>query len=303
MKSLDRNKWFKYIKLYEEFNRGIPEELKTVYQKMRNDIGTPNKSFRKLLNLNDYDFVNLIVDLDVNFTTILSDARHEDRKIKYYSNFNTHQLFEGGNKIKIYVYIEDISLDSKKLCSLLAHELRHIYDIYTIREESDMKSFTDDLHLQILRKEKITEEFNYFLHLMYLCLEHELVARNAMIYENFINCYLPYEELKQIFTESYLYESFVELKNFDYGKVINSENIINLTNYLIDKIGGKKCLVEDDIKNFYFNWHLYFNKKCDEYLLEADKTLKEICLIEENQKYKNKKFKDIISEIYWSYIA
>lgn len=123
-----------------------------------------------------------------------------------------------------------------------------------------------------------------------------------MIYENFINCYLPYEKLKTVFEKSYLYKSFNELKNFDYQKVKNSSNIINLTNLFIDKIGGEKCLNQEDINNFYFNWFNFFNSKADEYLVDADKVLRDICIVRESQKYKGKKVEEILSHIYWNYI-
>lgn len=139
MKSLDRNKWFKYIKLYEEFNREIPEELKTVYQKMRNDIGTPDKSFRKLLNLNDYDFVDLLIELNVNFIKKeKQNLPYTDREIKYYSNFNLYDLITGKSPIQMDVIIEDIEMNPEKLCSLLAHELRYVYDAYSNLRESDL---------------------------------------------------------------------------------------------------------------------------------------------------------------------
>lgn len=299
---IDRNKWFKYIKLYEEFNREIPEELKKVYNKLRIDIGKPTESFNKIINLNDYDFVDLKINLSVNFQLLKSNLPYHDRGIKYYSNININDILENKNILDLPVFISDTELRTKRLCSLLAHEFRHIYDIYTIQEESDMNSFRNDLYIQVLRKGNKNEDFNYFLHLLYLSLEHELVARNSMIYENFISCYIDYEKLKILFEQSYLYKSFEELKNFDYVKVINSNNIIKNTNLLIDKIGGIPCQTHIDIENFYNNWNDYFIKKSNEYLLEAFKVLKEISIVKESNEYKGKKVKDILINIYNRYI-
>ena len=171
MKSIDKKLWIKYIKTFESFNKEIPDELKVLFKKIRNIIGNPTDSFDINIDLNTLGFCNLIIELNVTFEKLNSGISYNDKDIVYYSNININDLVLGKDKTKIPINIKDIHLNVDKLSSVISHEIRHIYDVYTINEESDMKSFIKSLYYTELSKNEDNTYFLDFLNLVYLSLE------------------------------------------------------------------------------------------------------------------------------------
>jgi len=304
MKILNKNLWNKYIKTYESFNKEIPDELKKLFNEIRQIIGNQTKSFKKNIDLNSLEFCNLIIELDVKFNKLNSEIRYEDKDIIYYSNVNINDLVTGKDRTIIPIIIDDINLNVDKLCSVISHEIRHIYDVYTINEESDMKSFTNSLFYTELLKNESNKYFIDFLQLIYLSLEHELIARNTMIWEMFINCKCSKEELYRLYHDSYMYKSFNILKSFDYNKLINEQDIIDKVNIFINYFGGNLCADKNDIFIFFENWKKYFITKSDEYIIEGYKVLDDILSINEfkNNKSDTINIKDLLLYIHKKFI-
>ena len=126
-----------------------------------------------------------------------------------------------------------------------------------------------------------------------------------MIYENFINCRVSKEELYKLFEDSYIFESLIMLKNFNYEKIIFSKDIIENTNNFIEFFGGDLCKNDDDIIKFYENWQKYFKEKSEEYLKEAYKVLNDIYeAVKENKENKIHPInvKEMLYNIYIKYI-
>ena len=48
---LNKNLWLKFIKTYESFNKEIPNELKKLFNEVRQIIGNPTESFKKYIDL------------------------------------------------------------------------------------------------------------------------------------------------------------------------------------------------------------------------------------------------------------
>ena len=296
MKSIDKKLWFKYIKTYESFNKKIPDELKKIFKEVRNIIGNPVESFNIDIDLNKFNFCNLIIELEVSFEKLKSGVSYEDKDIIYYSNININDLVLGKNRTKIPIIVKDLFLNVDKLSSVISHEIRHIYDVYMINEESDMKSFIKSIYYTELYKSDDNNYFLNFLNLIYLSLEHELIARNTMIWEMFSYCKCSKEELYKLYHQSYMYKSFDILKSFDYNLLIDETNIIQKVNNFINYFGGTLCNNDADITTFFDNWKKYFNDKSEEYLNEGYKILEDILSINEfkNNKVDVKNVKDML---------
>ena len=302
--NIDRSKWLKYIKLYEEFNKEIPEELKNIFNKVRIELGKPLKSFIQIIDLNEYGFKDIKIKVIVEFEKILPTLPYGDRKTIYGSNINVNDLLSNKSIIDIPINIIDVSIDIDKLSSVVSHEIRHIYDFCNANDKSDMESFINVLRLNRLKENRKNYEFLNFLDLVYLSLEHELIARNTMIYENFVNCICSEEELIELFKDTYVYESLIILDTFDSNKIEYTDELLNDTNDFIKYFAGDLCNNEKDIIIFYQNWEKYFKMKSNEYMKEAYKVLDNLYnAIKESYDYKkDMTVKELLLDIYNKYI-
>lgn len=304
MNQINKNLWYKYIKTYESFNKEIPNELKELFNNIRELIGNPTDSFNMNIDLKKLNFCDLVIELNVEFNKLNNGIPYDDKDIIYYSNINVFDLVTNKTIIKIPILIKDIALDINKLSAVISHEIRHIYDIYNINDESDMKSFTKSLYYTELKKKETNKNFINFLNLIYLSLEHELIARNTMIWEMFKYCKCSKEELYNLYYKSYMYKSFNILKSFKYESLINEKEIIIKVNNFINYFGGNICKNENDILLFFQNWEKYFNDKSDEYIEEGYIVLNDILSINEHKynKLSVKNVKDILLYIHSNYI-
>ncbi len=303
-KNINRKLWLPYLKTYEDFNKTIPEELKKLFSEIKLIIGDRSNSFKKSIDLNDLNFCDTIINIDVDFNPLKSGQPYHKKDIIYYSNININDLLENKHIIDIPIRIDDINMNMNKLISVISHEIRHIYDIYTINEESDMDSFVKSYYYGNLSTLENNNDFKYFLFLVYLSLEHELIARNTMIWEMFIDCHCSKEELIKLYQESSIYDSFTKLNNFDYRDLLKIPDILDKVNEFIKFFGVDKCYNIEDVELFFKNWKIYFENKSKEYLDESYKVLDDVFnLINENKS--NKKIinvKDLLFDIYIKHI-
>lgn len=184
----------------------------------------------------------------------------------------------------------------------MSHEIRHIYDVHEINDKADMESFVKSLYLSTIKKNKINKNFIYFLDMVYLSLEHELISRNTMIYENFINCNCSKEKLYELFEKSFMYESLMMLNDFNYENLLKEPDILKNTNDFIHYFGGEICKNENDLSTFYQNWKKYFNLKSIEYIEESRKILDNIYSDVKENKHEIKTVKEILLTIHNKYI-
>ncbi|MCK9446653.1 hypothetical protein M0Q50_07305 [bacterium] len=300
---INKNNWLSYLKTYEDFNKNIPDVLKKLFKDIKDIIGTQTDSFEKSINLNDLNFCDIIINIKVNFNKLNNNKPYHKKDIIYYSNININDLIENKDIIDIPINISDVNINMNKLISVISHEIRHIYDVYTINDESDMESFIRTLYYNKLSKSENNNDFKYFLHLVYLSLEHELIARNTMIYEMFIECNCSKEELIKLFEDSYIYESFIKLNDFNYTNLINIPNIIEKVNDFINYFGGNICQNNDDVILFFTNWKEYFKNKSDEYIIESYKIIDNVFnMIKENKIVKKQNVKELLLYIHNKYI-
>jgi hypothetical protein len=241
--------------------RSIPDILKDISKKLKIDLSNGIYNFNKT-----YEVEYLSFSININ-----------NNKNNYYSNIDLYKII---NDMSINVNIEiDIpkDFDIDYVVAITIHEIRHIYDIYTVNSENDMSSFINDFHI---RKLKIGNYTN-FIYLIYLSLEHELIARNNMIYPYIGFKNITKEESIKIVRESFIWKSLESLNNFnhiEFIKSINEKELIKLTNLFIKDVAKDYniCLDINDIIIFYKKWEDYFKNISVEWENELYKEIDKI---------------------------
>ena len=66
-KKINKKLWLSYLKTYEDFNKNIPDELKTLFKSIREIVGIQTKSFKTSINLNDLNFCDTIINIDAYY--------------------------------------------------------------------------------------------------------------------------------------------------------------------------------------------------------------------------------------------
>jgi len=237
----------------KSFNRLSDEQL-TIY----GDLKDLSDELTKELNNIKLPYYKLInfggIEVDINIV----------QSNRYYSNIDWLKFLNGDYEIVVEVK-EDY--DINYLISTIIHEIRHMIDFCDENLNNGLSSFDIDKNL---RKYNINV-FNEFFTLVYISLEHELVARNNQIYPYIKFKNLSKEDSLNILKNSFIYHSLEKLKEFDYNKFINKFDInvlINITNNFI-----KECLYDNetfidntnDLKMFYKIWDEYFNETSEKW--------------------------------------
>jgi hypothetical protein len=190
------------------------------------------------------------------------------------------------NKFMNDVYEIDIKVpndyDLNYLISTLIHELRHIIDFSDGAKSSGLSSFLMDIHLRNFN----IGLFSEFYILVYLSLEHELLARNNQIYPYIKFKNLSKEESLDILKKSFIWDALQNLNNFDslsFIKKFKTHDLIEKTNSFIENVlYEKKIIIEDDndLIEFYNIW--------DEHFKEISKNWTSILLSEIDRIYERK---------------
>lgn len=250
----------KYLKLFENFKeKSIPSLIKKISNIIRKDIIiNGNSSFNSHYNIDNIN-LNIIVDYRIG------------KKQPYYSNVNIYDIISGIEPIIIKIIITDNTIDVNYLMSIISHEIRHIYDIYTI---------VDDIEINEFKKSMIISKFknqNQFIDFVYLSLEHELIARHNMLYElyRWINI-TDKNELYEIFKKSYTYNALLQLSNFDSKKFINIQDIYKLTSFTKEFSKEINDNFNGDLYSYYMNWEKFFKEKSQEFLSYVDDMLDDV---------------------------
>ncbi len=253
------NKWSKYIKLFEDFSeKSYPQLIKKVCFIIRKDIElNGDNSFTKTYNI---DGLDLLIKLNY----------YNGSRQPYYSNINIYDVISGKEPHLIEVLITDINIDLDYLMGIISHEIRHIYDILTTVDDLDVKDFL---------KSKVITEYKKggnkdFINLVYLSLEHEMIARHNMLYEMFRWQGISDKDgLYRLFEKSYTCEALKKLKEFDLNKLATEDDIYNFTHRFSKSIGDH---FDGDIIKYYSKWNDFFIKKSDEFLSYVDSMLDDV---------------------------
>jgi hypothetical protein len=281
---IDRKNFPKYQRIVEQFSKKeIPDEIIYICDKIKDDISiNGNNSFKKDYIFGSYKF-SIIIDY------------YKNNKNKYSSEIDMidilNNVFQNEEYlIKIPIEINSEKIDYNRTLSIIAHEIRHVYDILNT-SELEIKDFAKKRNLNGFKNTIIYK----FIFQIYVTLEHELIARNNMIYPSFR---WSGEKQKNYiikkYKETYTYTSLIDLKNFDHLKFINNKDekeLLLITNEFIKQFSnGDFCNTKKDLINYYKEWEIFFKNKSDEYLkyaqYEIDRVFNDIST---NKIYENNK--------------
>lgn len=251
-----------------EYTKSIPTIIKDIINQIKEKININTKNI--FFDFTKNENFPISFHLNINFTK--SDQSVYDSDINIIDVVQNQ--FENFN---INMNIKDSSLDINKLLSSLHHELRHVYDILVLSDDLDTKSFFD---IEKNNKFKIKyPQFKYFFNLIYLSLEHELVARNSMLYHKLI--YLNINDKEKLLDEikkTFSYKYLLELKKFDATQFINTFNINDLfimtNDYLYEQ--NLKINSVEELVSYYQKWSDFFKIKSDEYMSYFDDVIDEV---------------------------
>jgi hypothetical protein len=175
---------------------------------------------------------------------------------RYYSSVNWSSFLNGD-----YILIIEVpeGFDMNYLISLIIHEVRHMVDFSDENQSSN--SFKMNIKLN-----KYFQNINEFAELIYISLEHELVARSNQIYPYIKFKNLTKEESFSILKKSFIWESLEKLKTFkgdDFVKNYNENYLIDITNSFIkDILFDYDTVIENktELIKFYSLFEEYFKE-------------------------------------------
>ena len=299
----------KYIKLFEDmkYKDTIPE-LQNIIDIIKSKLKTINKkkSFKETIDFYDNSFFPFKLLLNVDFNQSNDKTYHSDIDILYY-------LKTQSDDVEINITVYDTHIDLNEIASIIHHELRHILDIYSINDDADMESFLKINFIEQFKKgyKGLNKNLDNFMILIYCSLEHELIARNNMVYDKLKYLHIKdKKELIEKYKETWIYKYLKILSEFNSKSFVDSvppKLLIDFSNILIKEY-NKNLIIKsiDDLYYLYAGFEKYFKDKSYEYLELSDNTINKIInekiLISHNYIYKkitfNKMFKNILKNIW-----
>jgi hypothetical protein len=215
---------------------------------------------------------------------------------RYYSHLDWIKFLSDDFQIEFEVKQD---YDPNYLVSTIVHEIRHIIDFTDENMNNGLSSFDMDRNL---RRYNIPS-FHDFFTLVYISLEHELVARNNQVYPYIKFKNLTREESLDILKGSFIWEALDKLKGFDWEAFIarfDEGFLINITNgFIRDCLHDNDASIDDldDLKSFYRIWAEHFDEVSDEW---RKALLKEVDCIYERKSYgiRTGSYVDVIKSIW-----
>lgn len=250
------------IKKFKELFESIDSEY--VKNILRNSgVENPILHHKDLDDLSEY-FTNEFQSIQLPFTKkyeifgLLFDITISNN-LSYSSHIDWDKFMNDVYEIDIRVPID---YDLNYLSSTLIHELRHIIDFSDGAKSSGLSSFLMDIHLRNFN----VGLFSEFYILVYLSLEHELLARNNQIYSYIKFKNLSKEESLDILKKSFIWDALQNLNNFDslsFIKKFKTYDLIEKTNsFIINVLHDNNLIIEDDndLIEFYNIWDDHFKE-------------------------------------------
>lgn len=284
---IDSNKLLKYGEYLKEtldpwkLKQGIKS-----FNRQKEDVLTIYGDLKDL----SYELTKELSNVELPYSKLLNFGGIEvDIKIvksnKYYSNIDWVKFLKGDYEVIVEV-IEDY--DINYVVSTIIHEIRHMIDFTDENLNAGLSSFDMDMNL---RKYNINT-FSEFYILVYISLEHELVARNNQIYP-----YIKFKNLSkgdsiEILKNSFIWRALDKLNSFDYEKFVvkfDTNFLIKTTNNFI-----KDCLYDNETFIDNKDELILFYKVWDEYFRETSKKWHDLLLREVDVIYERKVNKEFI---------
>jgi hypothetical protein len=252
----------------KSFNR-LESDKYTIY----GDLKDLSVEISSILNSVNLPFSKLITFGGLEFDLIIKETN------RYYSSVDWNKFMKDD-----YVVVIEVpkNYDKNYLTSIVIHEFRHIIDFTDENLNNGLSSFDMDLNL---RKYNVGY-FNEFYTLIYLSLEHELVARNNQIYPYIKFNNLTQDESLDILKNSFIWNALQRLKSFNVDEFIikfDEQTLISITNSFI------KDVLQDNLNTVIDSLELYqFYKLFDNYFREISDKWEKILLTEVDMVYERK---------------
>jgi hypothetical protein len=240
--SLDPNKVRKTIRSFNTLpddKINIPSELKDLSVDITELLKDEPIPFKKLIQ---------VLGIEIELSILKSN--------RYYSSVDWSRFLNGD-----YILVIEVpeNFDLNYLVSLIIHEVRHMVDFSDENQSSN--SFKMNIKLN-----KYFQNINIFAELIYISLEHELVARSNQIYPYIKFKGLTKEESFSILKKSFIWEALEKLKTFkgdDFVKGYDENYLIDITNSFIkDILFDYDTVIENktELMKFYSLFEEYFNE-------------------------------------------
>ena len=222
----------------------IPSDLKDISKDLTKMLDKQTMPFRKLIQ---------VLGIEIDLSIVISG--------KYYSNVDWSKFLDGDYVLKIEV---PENFDINYLVSLIVHEIRHMVDFSDENQSSN--SFKMNIKLN-----KYFQIINEFSELIYISLEHELVARSNQIYPFIKFKNLSKEESISILKISFIWQALEKLSGFksiDFINKYNESYLIEVTNSFIkDVLFDEETIIEnkEELLTFYSLFEDYFKEIHDKW--------------------------------------
>lgn len=245
--SLDPNKLKNTLR---SFNT-LPEDKIQI----SSDLKDISKDLTEMLVDHQIPFKKLIQVLGIEIELNIVNSN------RYYSSVDWTSFLNGEYTLKIEV---PEKFDVNYLISLIIHEIRHMVDFSDETQSSN--SFKMNIKLN-----KYFQNLNEFAELIYISLEHELVARSNQIYPYIKFKNLTKEESFSILKSSFIWEALDKLKGFNsmnFIKKYDDKYLIQITNNFIkDILFDEETIIENknELEKFYSLFEDYFNEIYDKW--------------------------------------
>lgn len=247
----------------------ITGDLKDLSEKLTNELSNIELPYNKLIQFGG-------VEIDISI--IKTNTKSVYSKVSWNNFIN--------NDYNIPIEVPE-NYDNNYLVSTIIHEIRHMIDFSDIAMSYDISSF--DLDMRI-RKFK-TSEFDSFYRLLYISLEHELVARNNQIYPYIKFKNLSKNDSLEILKSSFIWRAIELLKTWNLNHFFNNfksdDYLISKTNEFIKDVLGDENTILDN-KNDVIEFYNKFNN----YFIEISDKWESIILKEHDKIYERKIYND-----------
>ena len=271
------------IKKFKQF-----ESLKSKFKHIINeDLSDPGIN-NELKELADELYKTKIDGFIGSISDITYTIKINHNMPKYYSSVPTKEILDSIISDRPLSFILEVNVpdlhDNDYIISIIIHEIRHIYDMYTTTKIKHFNSFVRELKIKTARKNINDVRFSKFLNCIYYSLLHELVARNNQVYPIINNKKINKEDCYEMIKNTFIYSTFDYLDSFNSNEFISGFSRDELAKFT-NEFNNLYCSVNKEIKSiedYYKKWEIFFKKTkdrwYDEMKLEID-NLKNIITI------------------------
>ena len=230
------------------------------------------KSYNLFYNLNKYLDDIKIKDIEINLNIKISNHLKDvidstDANFNISSTYIIDDVIQVANfNFNLYLTEDLIQYKAIKktgIITSIVHELTHLLEYYKIESKHKLlsKSYSRNLNLQNLKLTLTNYQYENFydiIYRLYLCLDHEVNATSAELYNYLLySNALKYEELVNLYKNSKIFSKINFLKNLNVETFIKNikniyseEDILIIINIIIEElnVNHKDLGFKDDIK-------------------------------------------------------